>query len=297
MPKEHPKRAASNKSQCLGFSKEHRRCRLERDGDSKTCSIHRNYYRDWWTTTYRSYGNMEWASPRQRKEYEFHLCNNYIQVPEWYFARLKKADRNEYLWLIRIAKCNPLRNRELFYYIITAAVDELMTYYAYDQDRAEKLAKEIQLLLQTSKCCQEAFSVLVFRILFVFKNYSYLISEYRHHRFWNTVFTNIQEWSQLLKSPKLHDCLAEFDNKLLTIGTNFLNEEDIGGFQVEGTGTVEHLRAAILDITRIVNDSMQVRLNNLRNRGLELKRELAAIAFAPERVARLLDAGYEIEDI
>lgn len=299
MPKEHPKRAASDKSQCLGYSKDHRRCRLERDADSKTCSIHRNYYRDWWTKTYRSYGNIDWASSRQRAEYEFQLRNGHTEVPDWYFARLRKGDRKEYLWLIQVAKCNPLRNLELFYYVILCMVDELLTFYSLEKERIRVVVSEFELLLQTPKCCQEAFSVLLFRTLFAYKHYNHLITDTRGHMFWYRTFTFVKSWTQLLKSSVLHECIAEFRNKLDTMGMTFLVQEDGVGWLEDGptSGTVEKLRSVLDTVSNLVNNSMAERAIILRHNGQELKRELVAIAFAPERVARLLDAGYEIEDL
>lgn len=299
MPKDHPKRAASSKTQCLAYSKEHRRCRLERDSDSKTCSIHRNYYRDFWVNTYRSYGNIEWASKRQRAEYEFQLRNGHTQVPEYYFSRLTKADRKEYLWLIQVAKCNPLHNRTLFYFILMYIVDEFMTYYSVDTTRSQAMMDELETLLQTPKCCQEAFSVLLFRVLFAYKHYNYLISETRSSMFWYRAFTMMRPWSQLLKSPAFNECISEFRNKLYTIGTAFLIQEENGIVLDDGPGvaTVDQLLAVLDQVQVVVNNSLNERVMILRQRGQELKRELAAIAFAPERVSRLLDAGYELEDI
>jgi hypothetical protein len=298
MPKDHPKRAASIKSQCLAYSKEHRRCRLERDANSKTCSIHRNYYRDFWTNTYHSYGNIEWATSRQRAEYEFQLQNGHVEVPEWYFKRLKRSDRKEYLWLIQVAKCNPLCNREVFYYIITCMIDELLTFYDLPKDRIRLLTNEFELLLQTPKCCQEAFTVLLFKALIAHKHYSHLITESRSHMFWYRTFTFIKPWTQLLKSPVLHDCIAEFRNKLNTIGMTFLaQEEGIGWGDDPGVGTVEQLLTVLNNVENVVKNSLNERTMILRQNAQELKRDLAAIAFAPERVSRLLDAGYELEDI
>lgn len=299
MPKQHPKRAASDKCQCLAYSKEHRRCRLERDGDSKTCSIHRNYYRDWWTTTYRSYGNIEWATSRQRAEYEFQLRNGHTEVPDWYFSRLKKADRREYIWLIQTANCNPLHNLELFYYVILIVVDELLTFYKLDKDRMQLFIKEFEVLLQTPACCTEAFSVLLFRVLFAFKHYKHVITESHSFTFWHHTFTFCSPWTQLLKSSVLHDCIAEFRNKLNTIGTAFLVQEepDPDWENAPEIGTVSELLAVLDEVCNVVNNSMTERALILRNNSQELKKELAAIAFAPTRVARLLDAGYEMEDL
>jgi hypothetical protein len=298
MPKDHPKRAASSKSQCLAYSKEHRRCRLERAANSKTCSIHRNYYRDFWTHTYRSYGNIEWASQRQRAEYEFQLRNGHVEIPEWYFKRLKKSDRKEYLWLIQVAKCNPLRNLEVFYYVILCMVDELLTFYDLPKERITRLTSEFELLLQTPKCCQEAFSVLLFRTLYAYKHYSYLITETRGHMFWYRTFTFIKSWSQLLKSPALNECIAEFRNKLNTIGMSFLvHEEGNGWNDGPAVGTVEQLLTVLDHVQYVVNNSLNERALILRQNAQELKRDLVAIAFAPERVSRLLDAGFQIEDI
>lgn len=297
MLKENTNRASSDKSQCLAFSKDHDRCLLERDADSKTCSIHHTYYQHWWTTTYRSYFDIKRGSPKQQEEFEFQLKNGHVKVPKWYFEELKKGDYLEYIWLIQVANCDPLDNRKLFEDILRTSVYGIFKIESFNQSYAKRLVKEIQTLLQTPKHCLEAFPILIFHMLFVLRKDNGLVYKPSIEEFWNMIFTNIKEWSQLLKSSLIQDCLDDARTKLPVIGAEITDWEIGNGVYWRKTSNIEQLQQCLEWITDIVNRSFQERTKTLRNNAQELKRDLAHIAFAPDRVSRLLEAGYEMEDI
>lgn len=296
MPKkEHPKRATSEHTQCLGYSKDHRRCRLERDANSKTCSIHRNYYRDWWYYTFRPFSTMEWASKRQKAEYEFQIQNDHVQVPERIIQDLRTSDLKLYRWFIRVAHIDPLLNRRCFIHNLSYPVDSLLMAYTISEERIQTCVEEIRSMLVSPKCCEEAFSILVHRALANMKFFNYMISPERRVEFWDQIFSNIKEWTILLKSPAYINCLDEFEKKFSTIGTAFLNtenmEDDIDVLNVD------ELTQILNEFRHVVRLSLDSRCTILREKAMELQKEFARRAFAPERVARLLEAGYEIEDI
>jgi len=111
----HPKRAKV--LQCLAYTGDHRRCRLERYNE-RTCRVHRNYYTDWLVkhplNSYYSYNSI-----RKFNELAFQLQYGNIVINEMYmqynFGILHMA---EYMFLIRYANINPLWNRQLFEYCI-----------------------------------------------------------------------------------------------------------------------------------------------------------------------------------
>jgi len=78
----HPSLRKEPLQQCLGFTKDHRRCRLERQHDKKTCFIHRNYYIQWIEKNLPllKYFNFELLTPRIKKEIEFQLKFHYVSI-------------------------------------------------------------------------------------------------------------------------------------------------------------------------------------------------------------------------
>ena len=112
---EHPKCATN--LQCLGYTSDHRRCRLERYND-KTCTIHRNYYTNWLEkhplNSYTTYNTI-----RKRNEIIFHLKTGNIILSQNYIQyNFGIGNIREYLFLIKYANINPLWNRTLFEYYI-----------------------------------------------------------------------------------------------------------------------------------------------------------------------------------
>ena len=112
---EHPKPAKI--LQCLAYTTDHRRCRLERS-NGRTCRIHRNYYTNWLVkhplNSYCSYNSI-----RKFNEIVFQLQYGDILVTEEYIQyNFGIGHRAEYMFLIRYAHINPLWNMQLFEYCI-----------------------------------------------------------------------------------------------------------------------------------------------------------------------------------
>ena len=137
---EHPKPAKI--LQCLAYTSDHRRCRLERS-DKKTCRVHRNYYTDWLVkhplNAYYSYNSI-----RKFNELIFQLRYGDIVVTEEYMQyNFSILHRAEYMFLIRYANINPLWNRQLFEYCISQ-------YYMDD------IQNKFNTLLTSVEACRQA---------------------------------------------------------------------------------------------------------------------------------------------
>lgn len=113
---EHPKR--STVLQCLAYTNEHRRCRLERNSE-RTCEIHRNYYTNW-ITKHPLNSFLSYNTRRKYNEIYFQLRNGYVRVTKNYINyNFGIGHIQEYMFLIHHANINPLWNVMLFEYTIS----------------------------------------------------------------------------------------------------------------------------------------------------------------------------------
>ena len=90
--------AESPEKQCLAFTKDHRRCRLQRDEGSKSCPYHKDYFLYWLET----HGGFQSSSSSKRliEEYNFTISNRNIEIPESYIATMTIHYSEYYKYLI-----------------------------------------------------------------------------------------------------------------------------------------------------------------------------------------------------
>lgn len=98
-----------NNLQCLGYTKDHRRCRLDRINE-RTCKIHRNYYTNWLV---KHPINLYYISQRKINEIIFQLESGNIVITKEY-VKANVRFYNTYLFLIQYANINPLWHLEMF---------------------------------------------------------------------------------------------------------------------------------------------------------------------------------------
>jgi len=122
----HPVKALGQK-QCLAFTKERRRCRLERKDDSKTCHIHRNYYHQWIEKELPKLKYCPWdtLTLRTQKELTFqltfrHVILNREEVEKmfWNFTTVDGYERLILLGAIDPFWVKPLFKKILDYYML-----------------------------------------------------------------------------------------------------------------------------------------------------------------------------------
>lgn len=148
----HPSRATHN--QCTGFTRDHRRCRLEAREDQKTCNIHRNYYIGW----LHSHPRLDdLSTKRVKEEFDFQVRNRHVIITEEYCKRLIGANRDFYVYLIKNAGINPLWNREqllkVFYLIVTK--------FQHQSTDWESDVSRISEILTTPEVCKFIFRKIV----------------------------------------------------------------------------------------------------------------------------------------
>ena len=106
--------------QCLGYTKDHRRCRLDRINE-KTCKIHRNYYTNWLV---KHPINIHYISQRKINEIIFQLeSGNIVINKEYVKANVRFYEHDKYLFLINHAKINPLWSTEVFQSYLETSLD------------------------------------------------------------------------------------------------------------------------------------------------------------------------------
>lgn len=108
-----PKKAATASQQCLAFSQDHRRCRLEREPSSKTCRIHRSYYTDWLLQhpTFVSFLDL---TVRQTTEYLFQIEGGHVEIPNWYVETVTPSQIIYFPILMKATHHSPMVNVRTF---------------------------------------------------------------------------------------------------------------------------------------------------------------------------------------
>ncbi len=155
----HPRRASSKHSQCLGYSKEHRRCRLEQEEGSKTCHIHRNYYSDWFRT-HPGFYSINTLTQRQQNEYRFQLGKKHVILDEAYLAHMTLLMKNYFVFLVEVAGVNPLSNPRIFRDVIGETVDTAI----FGIRPPFEATRNLLALLTTPVACEQAFEGILTRV-------------------------------------------------------------------------------------------------------------------------------------
>lgn len=106
--------AESSDIQCLAFTKDHRRCRLQRDDGQQTCEYHKEYFLKW-LETHKGFHHAI-SSKRQMEEYRFQICNHHVTIPESYIATLTIHYQAYYEFLVKETGCSSLVNHRCFKY-------------------------------------------------------------------------------------------------------------------------------------------------------------------------------------
>ena len=135
---------------CTAYTKDHRRCRLEKVGE-KTCTIHRNYYKDWFIKhPVVAYG--EHIKGRKLKELVYQLRNHITvtekMIKEWESSPgMLHADNYEFL--ILHANINPLWSQGLLKSVLFNII--------HNYDWCDRLSS----ILTSPEVCNEIFKDLL----------------------------------------------------------------------------------------------------------------------------------------
>jgi len=144
------------KNQCTAFTKDHRRCRLEKVGE-KTCVIHRNYYRDWFIKHPLYLFNSPYMTKRRRNEVIYQL-QNHIHIDKNVLELLRYTIYpNEYEFLIKYAYIDPLLIEKSFKLslidILWTSIDDV------NNDRMDSILTSYEVCIEVFKYSLELFQL------------------------------------------------------------------------------------------------------------------------------------------
>ena len=203
---EHPKRFTKN--QCLAFSKDRRRCRLERDTENKrTCHIHRNYYNNWFSTNNYLFPIILCKRKINEIVFQYNYVHNADDIKK-NISNLLHYHLRFYEFIIMNTNADPLWNSTLFKDLIEDSIIN---------------KKNINYLLKSPEACKFVFNTLI--ELTVIGNL--IITDYdsNYLRFWDDYFVNVPGWIQMLGSTffmeECQKCItkAKKDNNRRVINT------------------------------------------------------------------------------
>jgi hypothetical protein len=287
---EHPKFSKDTYQRCYAFGKNHRRCRLTREEDSKTCHIHRNYYYTWWYA-HPPFYELNLLSKRQQRELLFQLIHKHVIIPQEHVAQLHTGFHQYYIFLIKYAGINPLWNRGLMRHILHSCIHRSLWPETY---RGEINSDVLQDLLCSPEVCKEAFQMILHYLCYFASSNVVNITPQSIIDMMVYIFCGIPQWMQLFKSQDIDECITTLEAFIKENGAAALADAEWADGEERNT---QRALNALVSIRTTVHSTFTTRKMLLKNKMNPIKEELAARAFAPERIARLLDAGLEPEDL
>lgn len=122
---EHLRPPRDHKSICTAFTGEHRRCRLVQS-EGTVCTIHKNYYRDWWRKHTPPLG-LSQLTKRERAEFEFQLRGGYVKPTEEVVSTCPAFHYNQQLYKLYCSVgANPSWNKQLFKITLESMIHDIL---------------------------------------------------------------------------------------------------------------------------------------------------------------------------
>lgn len=275
-----PHKLATNKAeQCLGFSKDHRQCRLIRRSGERTCAIHKHYFSDWISNHCHFY-KWEWLSKRQKAEFQFQLSNGYVQISQEHVCRLNHTHLDYYLKLVDYAKIPVEWNMVLLHTAVYRILDEVL--------KQTERTVNLSYFLQTPRNCILTLTALLRSL--VSKTVLYRLAEgqwmplTRLVSVWFECTIINAEWEQLLWSQELRTCFRDELEVCLQDPSNTL-------LVAVGRSIVKPLYDEWIPLFHSTFASRHKERMSL------IKEELVAQAWHPRRVEKWVEAGCILEDL
>lgn len=271
--------AQKESEQCLAYSRtSHRRCRLCRLHGQKTCSTHKNYYKNWFAN-HQPWYRLSWLSDREVAEWKFQLQNGYVEVPEVHVRGLQPTFTEYYRFLVTYARVPVEWNTHC---LQATLKNMLRTLFALN----EGAIRRVKCLLNTPRDCIVVFQQLLYAWI------QYLVEMRQETGVWipygtaydilRDVLHGCDEWKQILFSSDFEKILTARATVLHVPGS-LLNSVD--------TQYVQPLQADLLR-------NLKLHLKSLVYRRISpYHEELMQVTWHPKRVEAMLEAGIEPWDI
>lgn len=261
----HTRIASTEDTQCTAFGKrDKRRCRLSSRPGHLTCEVHTRYY-ETWHQTHRLF-DLNHIGVRERRELEFQIEGGHVTIPHSWIIQLRSVgERAWYPFLLEHVDFPPMLNvtcfHELmfheFFYKVIWSEEDFMRRHVRDVD----------------SCTQALYMILQHAILMSHGGiYSYfdLVETYlRRLDWWPIVFST--SYIDLCESLNL-----EFNQYFST------------------SYALDDPAHPLLGFLKRFHKRLG---NTIRKRCSLYKEELIAAAWAPKRIQRWLDMGYDLEYI
>jgi hypothetical protein len=260
--------ATTEKTQCTAFGKrDKRRCRLERRSGFLTCRVHANYYETWYQTHYLF--DRRQMGKREREEVEFQIQRGYVTIPtEWVQRFYTPGEKEWYPFLLEHTDISPLENIPCFEHLIYA---KFLHRYIGNWIHPS----EFNPYIRNPDCALFVFRMTV--------NWCSLMSHGGFYSFLDLmkVYLSQLDWRPILYSAA---CLDTFEDVMVDLQATFPNQNDIYDLANPINPIAKFLKKFHKRVAKGVYDRCAI-----------YKEELMAAAWAPRRIQRWLDMGYDLD--
>jgi hypothetical protein len=271
MTKPSVKRALTESTQCCGFTtKGHRRCRLERQSNSLTCYIHRNYYRDW-SNRNEPLVLYENLSKREREEYEFQLKHRYVYISEQQVIQLTEYQRGYFEVFMKYTDHSSSLNQ--------VCLNDIFS-YSVSRRQYEDSANYMELYLKDADSCICLLDICMRHLIWVANGDPEAYIDFLKH------YTLPESWRQLLFSTSLEQCFLE--------KADYIRRNAPYAFEVWDPFHIQMINGLVHLFIKLFNSHHS---NQIKKRCAIFKEELVATAWRPSRVEAWVEAGMNLEDL
>ena len=274
--------ADTEETRCLAFTKDHRRCRLQREDESKTCPYHKDYFSRW-LETHKGFHSVH-SSKREIEEYKFQITNNHVHIPESYVAELGRYYRGYYLFLLKHTGYFATVNTRVLSYSVKSHSWSIFS--SKNHRAAKEYYKELLPLFTDPTSIFVCFCILWEEMVEMYRFYKddgqKFMSRFRHVFFspaWRPILFNRDLWYVIQSIWEDVAKKEEFQAQHINPTLRFKEEWSRERFQdMLYEFTVHHQ-------------------TKLKERIQPFKEELMAAAWHPNRVEKWLEAGgFELFD-
>jgi hypothetical protein len=282
------KKFIDDDNRCHAFGhKDIRRCRLERLPEQKTCSIHKNYYKDWLLKNGRS--DWQLLTKRQQNEYVYQIENHLIDIPEYYIKNLNMFDTEYFTIIMKLTHNSPSLNLPC----LKSCVRKYLFCYCnfpLDVNNREEYCNTLE---PYTKNVDSSFFTL--SVISDFMIERCIHSNIHINSFHNAVLASYNPRMIPEMSYSYFRCLL-FSNKLKKC---FITDEIKKKVQTTAPEFIEFYNEASLQetenpINKLVATFNQIHSKEIKKRCAIYKEELIKKVWHPSRIQKLLDMGYDI---
>lgn len=258
-----PRIAETERFQCTAFGKrDKRRCRLERHPGEKTCEVHRRYY-ETWHDTHRLF-DLHYIGIRERRELEFQIEGGYVSIPHSWIVQLRSTgERAWYPFLLTHVDFPPTLNISCFHELMFQEFFYKVLWS--EEDFMRRHVRDVE------SCNQAMYLILQYAMIMCHGGlYSYfdLVETYLRRLDW---------WPIAFSTSYMDLCESLHTQFQQTFSVSY-------AFDDPNNQLVGYMKKFHRHLGRA-----------LRKRCEVYKEELIAAAWAPKRIQRWLDMGYDLD--